>query len=459
MHAADTIIVGAGLSGLSVAHFLGKHQPGTTVLLLEAGSRAGGAVESFQEKGFRAEWGPHGFLNSGEATMEILADTGLLDEALLAPLGRFVRYLCHHGRLVPLPQKPQHLLTTPLLTAGAKLRLLGDLFVRPLDQDQTIGAWAARRFGPGILHLVDAAVSGTFAGDYDRLSIDAVMPGIRRMEKRHGSVLRGLIKQRKGRAGGQEGNLPAMVNFPGGMGRLIEALAAGRTIRYRFPVTGIRPTATGWQIHGPDDEVLTCQRLVIALPVNAALALLGPLEAPPLQRIPCARLVNVVLAFSDRLRLPKAFGFLLPEQEQRFTLGVMFSSQMFPGRCPPGTVLIEALVGGRRHPERTDLDDGELIRRVLDDLTPLLGIDHPPVFARVLRTANTIPQLEMGHPSLLAWRERLLRRFAGRLAVCGFGWDGIGMNDMTRAAGEAAASLAGDHAGQEGAEQVKGVYF
>ncbi len=458
MHAADTIIIGAGLSGLAVAHFLGKHQPGATVLLLEASGRPGGAVESFQEKGFRAEWGPHGFLNSGEATMEILADTGLLDEALLAPLGKFVRYLCHRGRLVPLPQKPQQLLTTPLLTAGAKLRLLGDLFIRPLDQDQTIGDWAARRFGRGILHLVDAAVSGTFAGDYNRLSIGAVMPGLRGLEKEHGSVLRALKRQKKLKSG-QSGNLPAMVNFPGGMGRLIEALAAGRTIRCRFPVVAVQPTDTGWEVSGQNGERLACRKLVVALPVNPALTLLGPLDAPPVQEIPYARLVNVVLGFSDRLRLPKAFGFLIPEREQRFTLGVMFSSQMFPGRCPSGTVLIEALVGGRRHPERTELDDEELISRVLDDITPLLGIDHPPVFARVLRTANTIPQLEMDHLALLAWRQRLLHRFAGRLAICGFGWDGIGMNDMTRAARKAATSLTGDHPAPSNEEQVKGVYF
>jgi len=236
---------------------------------------------------------------------------------------------------------------------------------------------------------------------------------------------------------------------------LIETLAADKTIRHRFPVAAIRPTAEGWEVQGREER-LTCRRLVVAVPVNAALALLAPLDAPPVRRIPTAKIVNVVLGFPERIRPPKAFGYLAPETEGRFTLGVMFSSQMFPGRCPPGTVLLEALVGGRRHPERTELDDEQLIERVLEDISPLLGIDLPPVFARVLRTENTIPQLEMDHPPLLAWRERLLARFPN-LAVCGFGWDGIGMNDMTKAARRAIAGLtSGQKETQEG---LKGVYF
>ncbi len=454
MDPVDTIIIGAGLSGLAAAHFLAKRRPGSTILLLEAGARPGGAVESFHEQGFRAEWGPHGFLNSGTATMEILADTSLLDEALLAPLGKFVRYLCHRGRLTPLPQNPRQLLTTPLLTPTAKVRILGDLFVRPLEENQTIGDWAARRFGKGILHLVDAAVSGTFAGDFNRLSIDAVMPGLRRLEKEHGSVLRAL-KHKKKLGGPRPTGLPAMVNFPGGMTRLIEVLATGKTIRCHFRVTTVARTAEGWQVSN-GTETLTSRSLVVALPVNAAIALLRPLLSPPVDRIPTARIVNVVLGFTDRVRVPKAFGYLAPECERRFTMGVMFSSQMFPGRCPPGRMLLEALVGGRRHPERTELDDEEIIDRVLADITPLLGIDEQPVFARVLRTANTIPQLEMDHPAVLDWRRRLVEQY-GDLAICGFGWDGIGMNDMTKAARQAVDTLIGE-AG-EARKELKGVYF
>jgi oxygen-dependent protoporphyrinogen oxidase len=177
----DTIIIGAGLSGLAAAHFLQKMRPKASFLILEKENRPGGAVLSFHDQGFLAEWGPHGFLNNTSESLEILNDTGLMANAQLAPLGNFVRFVCHKGRLMQLPQNPKQLLSTHLLSLPAKLRLLGDLFIKPVEDDQTISQWAARRFGKGILHLVDAAVTGTFAGDFTRLSIDAVMPGLRDM--------------------------------------------------------------------------------------------------------------------------------------------------------------------------------------------------------------------------------------------------------------------------------------
>ena len=69
----DVIVIGAGISGLSVAHFLKKIASHNDTLLLEAGQRAGGAIQSFHQDGFLAEWGPHGFLDNAEESREIMA--------------------------------------------------------------------------------------------------------------------------------------------------------------------------------------------------------------------------------------------------------------------------------------------------------------------------------------------------------------------------------------------------
>ncbi|NIR96411.1 MAG: hypothetical protein GWO08_23085, partial [Gammaproteobacteria bacterium] len=44
------------------------------------------------------------------------------------------------------------------------------------------------------------------------------------------------------------------------------------------------------------------------------------------------------------------------------------------------------------------------------------------------------------------------------LHVCGFGWEGIGINDMTKAAKQVAAAIAAGKAAR-GETEVKGVYF
>ena len=73
----EIIIIGAGLSGLSAAHFLRRSAPDLDILILEQDGRPGGAVRSFQEQGYLAEWGPHGFLDNNEASRALLSETGL----------------------------------------------------------------------------------------------------------------------------------------------------------------------------------------------------------------------------------------------------------------------------------------------------------------------------------------------------------------------------------------------
>ena len=42
------------------------------------------------------------------------------------------------------------------------------------------------------------------------------------------------------------------------------------------------------------------------------------------------------------------FGFLVPRVEHRRILGTLFSSSLFPGRAPEGTVLLTTFAGGKR---------------------------------------------------------------------------------------------------------------
>ena len=174
--------------------------------------------------------------------------------------------------------------------------------------------------------------------------------------------------------------------------------------------------------------------------------------------MPEAWIANVVLGFRDSVKLPPGFGFLTPEREQRFTLGALFSSNMFPGRAPAGHIVFEILVGGRRHPERLDLDDRTLTRKALDDVRSILNIVSEPVYARVLRSGGAIPQLERNYPALLAWRREFLAARPG-LHICGFGWEGIGLNDMMKRATRVAEEILSSAGRGEKNAEIKGVYF
>ncbi|MDO8947699.1 MAG: FAD-dependent oxidoreductase, partial [Desulfocapsaceae bacterium] len=171
-----------------------------------------------------------------------------------------------------------------------------------------------------------------------------------------------------------------------------------------------------------------------------------------------AQIVTIAMGFGPGSTLPPGFGYLAPEQEKRFCLGALFSSNMFPARAPQSHILLEALVGGRRHPERLDLDDATLIRQALQDLRELLPLQGEPVYARVLRPKGGIPQLEAGYPALLNWRDQLIQENQG-LFILGFGWEGIGLNDMIKSATQVAESIKKNSGAAREEAAVKGIYF
>lgn len=461
----DTIIIGAGLSGLAVAHKLRTSSYGHRFKILEKSSSTGGVIRSFEENGFIAENGPHGFLDNCRESRELLEECGLHRECIKSPLINFVRYVLLDGKLRMIPQTPLKIAFAPLIPWSAKFRVLAELWQKPLPGEPTVAKWVDHRFGSALLPFADAVFTGTYAGDLNRLTIDSVMPGLRALELEHGSVIRGLFakarsksKNRQTRNGGF--TMPAMTSFPQGMERLpkrlTEFLRPGKDLHLNCDVQQLTRTNSCWLVNTSQGE-FQADNVVLAVPTNVAISLLKNFSPPPQQRIPEADILTVVFGFGAGSTLPPGFGYLTPEQEGRFSLGTLFSSNMFPGRAPVGHILFETLIGGRRHPERLELADDELIAKAYEDVRDILPLKGEPVYTRVLRPWGSIPQLEQNYPQLLGWRDRLIGKLPN-LHVCGFGWEGIGLNDMIKHGIRTAEAI---QAGSERRRQaeIKGVYF
>jgi protoporphyrinogen/coproporphyrinogen III oxidase len=460
----NTIIIGAGLTGLTIAHKIKRRSPEKKLLVLEKTKDAGGVIRTHTEKGFISEIGPHGFLDNCEESRTLLQESGLDAESVKAPLIDFVRYVYLNGDLRLIPQSPLKIMKAPLIPWSAKLRVLADIWKPPLSGEPTVERWVKHRFGNALVPFADAVFTGTYAGDISKLAIDGVMPGVRKLEKEHGSVIKGLLRKLKTakKEGKKRPSMPAMTSFPKGMVRLPEKLAEilteGDDILYNCGVNTIQKTDTGWRVTSEVGE-FTSTNLVLAVPTNAALKLLGNIDkSMPLTHIPVIQLATISFGFDSPNTLPPGFGYLTPEQENRFSLGSLFSSNMFPGRAPQGQILFETLVGGRRHPEKLDLDDNTLIKKSLEDVREILKLTGDPIYASVTRSWGGIPQLEAGYPALLEWRNQLVEQNS-TLHVCGFGWEGIGLNDMIKSATKVANSIITSDQSQNEEPPVKPVYF
>src|SRR5689334_23053175 len=142
------VIVGAGLSGLSVAFRLRQLVPDAALTVLESRGRAGGKIGTLDRDGFRVECGPNGFLDNKPGAVALCRDLGLGDRLLAASEGsRKNRFVFVRDRLFKLPGSPAGIVTTKLLSPFGKMALLREPFrARPADApaDESVAAFARR---------------------------------------------------------------------------------------------------------------------------------------------------------------------------------------------------------------------------------------------------------------------------------------------------------------------------
>ena len=120
-------VVGGGIAGLTAAYRL--KQRGTRVVVYEAGDRVGGSIRTERRDGYIAELGPNALASPSPALRALIAELGLEPSLLPASPAAKNRYVLRKGKLLPLPLSPQALLTTRLLSNGAKLAVFGEPLV------------------------------------------------------------------------------------------------------------------------------------------------------------------------------------------------------------------------------------------------------------------------------------------------------------------------------------------
>ncbi|MGE0707245.1 MAG: protoporphyrinogen oxidase [Planctomycetota bacterium] len=430
MSEADAVVVGAGVAGLVCATALAR--AGRRVLVLEADALPGGWCRTERRGGYLFERGPQTFRAAeGDALTRAAAWAGIAGEVVPAAPEAKRRYVLRGGALHAVPRG-----LLSVLSPGGVLRMLSE----PLRAGQhrpgeSVAAFARRRLGAEATRvLVDAGVSGVFAGDAERLELESAFPSLAAAEARHGGLFRAQ------RAGFFP---PRQIGaFEGGMGRLSEALAEdlGEALRLGTRVLALEPPTADrpWRVHAAGDageEVHTAPRLALAIPAHAAAPLLAPLDPELgllLEGIRSASVAVVGLGYDRaafRGAAPEGFGFLAPRGEGLRALGCIYVSSLFPGAAPPGKVLLRVLLGGARDPGAVRLAPDALLARVRAELEPLLGIAREPEQVHVQRHARAIPQYEPGHAARVRAIEARAARLPG-LALLGNAYRGVSVVDV-----------------------------
>ncbi|HEX5131098.1 MAG TPA: protoporphyrinogen oxidase [Candidatus Krumholzibacteria bacterium] len=425
------IVVGAGISGLSLAAHLqaGAARDGCDISLtiLESGARPGGHAWTTRENGFVVEGGPNGFLDRERDPEpgELVRMLGLESRVIEANPAARRRFILRGGRLRRVPDGPATLLTSDVLSPAGKIRLMLEPWARKAPAgEESVFEFAERRIGHEAAEfLVDAAISGISAGDSRALSVGSAFPIMKEMERDHGSLIRAMIARR--------GTKPArLISFDGGMDVLIAALRErlAANLRTGAAVRSVVRDGAEWRVVLGDGTSLTADHVALAIPAYEAARItrdLDPRLARKLDSFPFSGLAVVALAYRNADTGPlDGYGYLVPRLEKQDTLGVLWESSVFTGRAPAGHALLRIMMGGARRPEVAELDQAELERRARAELARVMHIDATPLHSWVRRWPRAIAQYDFGHAERLREVRRMAAGHRG-LELCGTSYDGI----------------------------------
>lgn len=458
------VIVGGGITGLSAAWYLQKR--GVPYVLLEQGERWGGKirteyVDSEGDTPFVVEAGPDSFLTQKPWALQLALEIGLQDRLLGTNDHLRQTFVLNEGRLRPMPDGVMLIVPTklmpfaasPLFSWPGKLRMARELFLPPRtdDGDESLADFVRRRLGDEVLDkLAEPLLAGIYNTEAEKQSLLATFPRLREMERKYGSLTRGMIAARQqaetARRVSHRPQYAMFTSFKTGMRELVEGLVMRLEgdLRLNTGVRAIEANGRSYMLSLSDDSQLKADQIILTTPAYATARLLEGIGSEAAAMLRAVRYVStgtVSLGFkrADIAHPLNGFGVVIPRSEKRPINAITWTSTKFYYRAPDGCALLRVFFGGSRSPQSLGLDDAALLDMVRGELRAIMGIEAAPLFTRIHHWEAANPQYDVGHLDRVAALEAALP--AG-IHVAGSAFRGIGIPDCVHQGQQVAATVA-----------------
>lgn len=349
----DLIVVGGGISGLSLAHLFAS--AGSQVVVLERSPRLGGCLHSEQlESGFWFEMGAHTCYNSYGGLIRLIEANDQVPQLLARAKAPF--RLLKDGQIKGIAGALnwfELLLNAPRILFTSKDNLSVEQYY-----SRIAGSGNYRQIVGPMLSAVPSQDAGGFP---------ATM----------------LFKKRPRRK-----DLPRSFTMKSGLQSIVDALGEHANIQVH---TGIEVTAIeqdgGFRATAADGQTFAADRLAMAVPPNVAATLtarIHPELSATLGRIGTARVETVGVAVArSKLSLEPAAG-IIPTDD------------LFRSAVTRDTVPHDELRGFAFH-----FRPGHTLERRLERITEVLGVSRGDLETVVEKTME-LPSPAMGHGAIVA---------------------------------------------------------
>ncbi len=441
----DSIIIGAGLTGLTAGFYL-KKETGD-FLILESQSRSGGQIRTYQKDGYIYESGPNTGVIGNAEVAELFEDLDMPNLLEIADPSAKRRLIWKGDHFRELPSGLVSGVTTPLFTFFDKFRLLTEPFrAKGTDPDESLAGLVERRMGRSFLdYAVDPFLSGVYAGNPEYLVTKYALPKLYNLEQDYGSFIKGAIAKSKLPKTERDRKVTKDVfSTKGGLGALVDTLTkrvGDEHLLLGVAIDQIQPLSEGgFEISFKKDGVkskLNARRILTTVPAYEIANLLSFVDnslLEPISSLVYAPVVQISVGFDKLQKHPKpAFGGLVPSKENKKILGILYPYACFEQRAPEGGALFSFFIGGMRGKDLVDYSDEQLRALVKQEVKDMLklGASDEPSLIEIFRHPRAIPQYGADSGQRLDSISKIEILYPG-LVLGGNMQGGIGMADRIK---------------------------
>lgn len=448
-------MVGGGVTGLSFCHKL-QQTPYIKTTLIESSSRLGGWIKSEKDGGALSERGPRSLITRrGEETVNLIEELSLDEQVIIANPDASKRFIWMNGVAERVPSGVRGFFSSKL-TGKAAWSFVREPFRKAgTAEDESVYDFASRRVNEHFAkYLVDPLVAGIYAGDPKKLSARSCFGQLFELERKHGSVLRGIIKSAK------ENKEPApsqnvlykhlekhggIYSFQEGMETLPRALASvipstevltnTKLLSLSYSPQGsvrVRLRKQGREVEEEYDSVVSTLSALDLSDVLSRSSCSDPASlsqlAEQLKSIEHASVYVVNITYASSVSVEPGFGLLFPTSEGVEILGITFDSHSFPSQSPETRLTV--MIGGARYPQSAKLSPEEAEMRALSIVKQCLNVSASPIFVSTYLATNCIPQYHVNHFQKVKTISELTNNcFDSNLAILGTALHGVSVND------------------------------
>jgi protoporphyrinogen/coproporphyrinogen III oxidase len=446
-HRQKIVVVGGGITGLTAAFTLqkqcAKEKLSVEIVLVEATHRIGGKIETLTKENLLIERGPESFFDIDQVMRTLASDLQIEHKIIQHHEGE--TYIAVGNDMHKLPSsfllggssEITGLMTSSLISLAGKARAAGDLFIRKSEQaiDEPISQFFKRRFGKEVVeNLVEPLLAGTFAGDIDHLSMEAMFPQFIELEQKERSLIKGFLKNKQGFYNTDSTNHALFYEtFEGGLNTLIQALENALdyvSIKKGVKVDSIERTSNETvKLYLNNAEVIEADGVIVTTPYNSAKSILRDViaidRAEPMK---ASSIATIYVAF-DKEHITKYKDALniFVSRNSNFTITTCTFVSRKWAQCPDHLELLRIYIGRVGDESVVELADQEIVKTILNDLEQMLGIKEQPQFSYVSRWKEGMPQYTIGHMNRTKLMKEELAKVFPNVLVCGSSYDGMSM--------------------------------